>query len=207
MQLNVTCDQLAKAGLRRDIMHNTPTHNTLPIEQIAIFIDGNKITGPVGKPLRNAISRQRMRAHLAGNKCLSSRAFDKVDWNSLESTMNTLGTQYRLWATKHVSGFCATNKMLSYRTPSHTTKCPCCQEVAVEDTHHQVHCTDPQRISLWNDRTQVLDDWLLEHDTEPALYITIMCYLRHKGALSLLDSSPRSLMLSTAQDEIGWDNF
>ena len=71
VQLNITCDQLAKAGLRRDITHNTPTHNTLPIEQIAIFIDGIKVTGPVGKPLRNAISRQRMRTHLASNKCLT----------------------------------------------------------------------------------------------------------------------------------------
>jgi hypothetical protein len=108
------------------ITHNIPVSNTLPIEQIAIFIDGSKVTGLVGKPLRNAISRQHMRNHLVSNKYLTPQAFDKVDWNSLESTMNTLGTQYKLWATKHVSDFCATNKMLSYRTPSHTTKCPCC---------------------------------------------------------------------------------
>ena len=207
VQLNVTCDQLAKAGLRRDITYNKPVHNTLPIEQIAIFIDGRKVTGSVGKPLRNAISRQRMCNHLASNKCLTPQAFDKVDWNSLESTMSTLGTQYKLWATKHVSGFCATNKMLSYRTPSHTTKCPCCQNVTIEDTHHQVHCTDPQRVSLWNDTTQELETWLSEQDTEPALHTTITCYLRHKGTLSFLDSKPRSLVLSTAQDEIGWDNF
>ena len=95
-QLNVTCDQLAKAGLCRDITFNAPTHNTLPLEQISIYIDGIKATGSVAQSLRNAISKQRMRTHLASNKSLTPQAFDQVDWDSLEGTKNTMGTQYRL---------------------------------------------------------------------------------------------------------------
>ena len=206
-QLNIACDQLAKAGLRRDITNNTPKFDVLPKEQIVIFIDGCKTTGSVGKPLRNAISRIRMRSHLIHNKSMTAKAFDLVDWDSVGKTIHNMKTQYRLWATKHVSGFCATNKMLSYRKPSHVTKCPCCQEDTIEDTRHQVHCKDPQRITLWNDKIQNLDEWLTDNNTEPNLHITIIRYLQHKGTQSFSELSLYPSSLSIAQDEIGWDNF
>ena len=95
-QLNIACDQLAKAGLRRDVKYNTPKFDVLPKEQIAIFIDGCKTTGSVGKPLRNAISRLRMRSHLTRNKSMTAKAFDLVDRDSIERTMNTMKTQYGL---------------------------------------------------------------------------------------------------------------
>lgn len=166
-----------------------------------IFIDGIKATGAVAQPLRNSISKQRICAHLASNKSIAPQAFDKVDYDSLEGTKNTMGTQYRLWATKHVSGFYATNEMLAYRFPSHTTKYPCCKTAVIEDTRPQVHCTDPQRISIWKDSIQDINTWLSEIQT------TIICYLRHKGTVSFLNSSPRSFPITTAQDEIGCDNF
>lgn len=87
-----------------------------------IVVDGYKVTGSVGNPLMNTINRQRMRLHLATTKCLPPKLFDSVDWDSLEITMSTIWRQYRLWATKHISVFCATNTILSYRKPAHTTK-------------------------------------------------------------------------------------
>ena len=154
-----------------------------------------------GEDNRNSCSRSN---EIKYEKSLTPQAFDKVDWNGLESTRNIMGTQYRLWAIKHVSGFCVTNKMLSYRTPSHTTKCPCCKAVVVEDSRHQVHYTDPQRISLWKDSIQDVNTWLSENNTEPELQTTIIYYLRYRGTMSFLDSRPRYLPISTSQDKIGW---
>lgn len=49
--------------------------------------------------------------------------------------------------------------------------------------------------------------WFIEHNTKPDLHMTITCYFRHKVTLSFLDPSPRSLPLSSAQDEIGWNKY
>ena len=91
-QLNVICDKLAKAGLKRDISHNTQVYDILPQEQISIFIDGSKVTGSVGRPLRDAISKIQLRNHLDEKGILSAESFDHIDWQGIYGAMNSFST-------------------------------------------------------------------------------------------------------------------
>ena len=207
-QLNVICDKLAKVGLQRDIQYNNPRHDLLPRESVAIFIDDIKVTGSVGGLLRNATSKQHLRAHLDQKGTIASTIFDSVDWKGIQFAMAHSSTRFKLWATKHVSGFSATNKTMSYRSPLHSTSCPCCQlPDIIEDTHHQIHCTNPERQQLWQDTLSNLSSWLDSHDCEPHLSITILTYLSNKGAIAFTQSTPPNLSFSDIQDQIGWDNF
>ena len=115
VQLNISCDQLAKAGLRRLEAQNASHKHILPHEQVVIIINHLKITGTVGPALRNEISRHAMRKHLEETNIMDIESFDKVDWESIELTMKELDHQYKIWIIKHVSGHCATNKMLQHR--------------------------------------------------------------------------------------------
>ena len=206
-KLNVLCDHLAKAGLQRDIALASCQHHHLPLEPLSIYIDGAKATGSVGHLLRNAISKRHMRAHLHNTAALHRDHFDHIDWQGLEAAMSKMSTRFKLWATKHVSGFCATNKMMSFRDPNHSNLCPCCQHNIIEDSHHQLHCQDPNRIQLWTDNIHGFRIWLTRNDTDPRLTSAIITYLQHKGNKSFTASCHPSLQITNHQDMIGWNNF
>ena len=207
-QLNVDCDKLAKAGLKRDITRNQITHDILPREQISIFIDGQKATTSIGPHLRDAISKSNLRSHLHNKGVISEDIFDHIDWTGIQQIMHSFSTRKRLWVTKHVSGFSATNKALSYRLPNHSPKCPCCNLPHVEeDTHHQLFCTDPNRINLWKDSLEDLHTWLKVNDSEPNLTNTIMTYVSHKDTVTFRDAGHPFFQFTHIQDKIGWTNF
>ena len=75
-QLNVDCDLLAKAGLRRLHNQDLPQPTALPHESILLWINNEKVIGDVGPPLRNEISRIAMRSFLSKKKILNYAAFD-----------------------------------------------------------------------------------------------------------------------------------
>ena len=84
-QLNVDCDLLAKAGLRRLHHQHQLQPTALPHESILFWINNEKIIGDVGPPLRNEISRIKMRKFLSKKKILNYVAFDEVDWLAVEN--------------------------------------------------------------------------------------------------------------------------
>ena len=208
-QLNVDCDLLAKAGLRRLHHRHQPQPTALPHESILIWINSEKVIGDVGPPLRNEISRIQMRTFLAKKKILNYVTFDEVDWLAVEKFMAKEPQQYKLWITKHISGFCATSKMMFHRNKSATPDCPVCKQPGVRDeTRHQAVCPDPQRQEIWKDSVSTIDRWLHKVDTHPILHFSIIKYLLKKDTTTLttiLDGSLPELGIS--QDNIGWHNF
>ena len=208
-QLNVDCDLLAKAGVRR--FHNEHPPDTLPHELVVIRVDNKKITGDIGQPLRDAVSLLAMKKHLIENNTIVPRAFGVIDWDAVGKKMSNTSQQHKIWITKHVSGFCATNKMMFKRGLEDHTKCPCCNLPGiVETTRHQVKCTDPERILLWKDSVNDLKQWLSEKDTDPNLQELIIGYLHGRGEVTLgnISNLPvRFQQLAEEQDSIGWDNF
>ena len=210
-QLNVDCDLLAKAGLRRFYKNNDKNPDTLPHELVLIHINGCKITGDIGVPLRNEVSKVIMRKHLISNHTIIPTAFDMIDWDAIAVKMSSTKQQHKIWITKHVSGFCATNKMMHRRGHEEHSRCPCCHSPDIrETTRHQARCLDPERIILWNDSVDELNQWLTKKDTEPNIQILIIGYLRGRGEVelqSILNLPVRFLELAMEQDTIGWDNF
>ena len=63
-QLNVDCDLLAKAGLRRLHNQDQPHPSALPHESILIWINNEKVIGDIGPPLRNEVTRINMKKFL-----------------------------------------------------------------------------------------------------------------------------------------------
>ena len=78
-----------------------------------------------------------MRSFLQGNDRLDCQSFDKVDWEAMDHKMQKTPTHHKIWITKHLSGFCGTNKCKNHRDNAHTTMCPCCKDPnIIEDTRH-----------------------------------------------------------------------
>ena len=200
---------MAKAGLRRFHKQNAVIKDTLPHEHIIVRINGKKATGDIGPPLRDEISRTSMRQFLSFKGILPIHIFDRIDWDAIKHKMHNTKQQHRIWITKHLSGFCATNKMLQKRNPHQDPKCPCCK-ITIEDTRHQLHCLDPERKELWDDSVDELRKWLTEVDTEPNLNYSITTYIRDKGHTNFSDTIDQQGELQNIAniiDIIGWDNF
>jgi hypothetical protein len=210
-QLNVDCDTLAKVALKRHHRHNNPIHDSLPHEVFIMRVRSQKVTDDIGIPLRNEVSRLLMRSFLHGNNRLHCQSFDKVDWEAMGQKMKTTPTHHKIWITKHLSGFCATNKSKNHRDRSHATMCPCCKNPnIIEDTRHILHCTDPLRTELWNDSLKDLEQWLWNRQTEPTLLSTILTYIKYRGIITVSDTLSNNSPFQTLaddQDAIGWNNF
>ena len=210
-QLNIDCDTLAKAALKRYHRHNKINKDSFPHEVLIMRVRSEKITGDIGIPLRNEVSRIQMRSFLHKNNRLQCQNFDQVDWNAMNHKMNTTPTHHKIWITKHLSGFCGTNKCKNHRDSTQTTMCPCCKNPnIIEDTRHILHCTDPQREELWSDSLQDLEKWLWSRQTEPTLLASIITYIKYRGTISFYTATKNNYslqVLASEQDAIGWDNF
>ena len=211
VQLNIDCDILAKAGLKRFHKQRQVPPEVLPHEKVVLRVRGIKVLGAIGPPLRNEVARLNMRQFLASKGRLSLQGFDEVDWDAMEVKMASTPDQHRIWITKHVSGFCGTNHMLNKRKSSHSTICPCCKDPAIiENTFHQLHCTDIQRVELWEKCVKSLEKWLAFKQTSPLLITGIIRYVSGKGAVaysSVKNNTHQLRLLSVSQDTIGWNNF
>ena len=209
-RLNVDCDLIAKNFLQASWEHNGPTPQVLPHEDITVEVEGVKVCGDVGPPLRRAYGRRLMREHLSRRGTLSSTAFNHVDWEATEKMMYNMPQQFRLWVTKHVSKFCATNKQLFRMRQAPSPACPCCDEDVQEDTRHQLHCSDPKRYELLIEGVEELEQWLTTVDTDPVLTTCICRYIRGRGHEEFGTNPPLPATyrgLAETQEEIGWDNF
>ena len=211
VQLNIDCDLLAKAGLKRFHKQSRVPPEVLPHETVVIRVRGIKVLGAIGPPLRNEVSRLNMRRFLVSKGRLSLQGFDEVDWDAMEVKMASTPDQHRIWTTKHVSEFCGTNHMLNKRNSSNPTHCPCCKYPSIiEDTSHQLHCTDIQRVELWEQSVKSLEKWLKFKQTSPLLLIGIIRYVVGKGAVTyrcVENNTPTLRLLSVSQDMLGWNNF
>ena len=178
------------------------------MKQISMCIGNVKVTGSIGHPLKNTISRYLMCNHVVENGTFNIEAFDTVDWNGLDTITKILSTCFRLWTTEHVSGFCAVNKILFYRNTSHLKICPWCGKAGIiKNTRPQVHCTDPNREFWWKKTIQNLNTWLHENGIDPRLTSTIIAHLLRQCNLSFSAACHPAVNISYAQDDITWDTF
>ena len=148
-QLNIECDGLAKRLVVEEWRQQGKSRETLPHERMVCIVDGEKMIGDIGSCVRDVRGKQFMKKHLADTGKMAGKVFDKVDWVANGKAMEGSAQQFRLWVTKHSSGFCGTNKMLKRWGESITEFCPCCQKIGVsEDTRHQMHCDMDERKSF-----------------------------------------------------------
>ena len=105
-QLNVVCDTMAKHILKAAVQKNITNGGSVPHEEWGISLGKIKLIGSTGKHIRNMISHSEMRENLHKKGKMTWRIFNQVDWNAIRDMMNEPTCTFRVWISKHVSGFC-----------------------------------------------------------------------------------------------------
>jgi hypothetical protein len=209
-QLNVEMDLQAKARLRSLIAASASPLPKAPIyyEGWRCVVDGIKITSDPAAIVRNSIFGKQLQASLQERDLLSSDAFQDIDWDAIDSALAQCPPLYRLWVTKHVSGFFANGKMMKHWGFWDNQRCPCCHHIK-EDKEHLLICPAPSCVEKWAASVQGLQEWLQEVDTAPAL----MHCISHALAARKLNQSFQAVCsgvahpAAVAQDRIGWVHF
>jgi hypothetical protein len=117
---------------------------------------------------------------LRKTKIMTRMGFDRTDWETTGQVLGTKPQLYCQWLTKHTLKFCATNRMLCRFSGNDGTKsegCPCCP-CPSEDSKHQLHCTDPNRIKLLQEDVSNLKRVLKYLGTDETCVSCIGAYIR-----------------------------
>jgi hypothetical protein len=171
-------------------------------------VDGIKITSDPAAIVRKSIFGKQLQAYLHECYLLSLDAFQDIDWDAIDLAMAHCPPLYRLWVTKHVSGFFANGKMMKHWGFWDNQKCPCCHHIK-EDKEHLLICPAPSCVEKWAASVQGLQEWLQEVNTAPDL---LHC-ISHALAARKLNQSFQAVCSGVAhpvavtQDRIGWVLF
>jgi hypothetical protein len=199
-------DQEAKNYLLQLAAQAATSHpSAVAYEGWQCFIQGSKTTSDPSEAIRHATSRARLREHLVHRGLITPLGFDDIDWTAMAKATAQFPPLYRLWISKHVSGFSAFGNMMEHRREWNHSRCPCCQFVR-EDKSHLLTCPDPSCTDTWLASLAGLEAWMIDVDTAPAIR---HCLLRTLATRSITQSfaalsDPPSLAAAQAQDAIGW---
>jgi hypothetical protein len=206
-QLNVLVDHRAKSHLQMLASQRPlPRCNAfLPYEGWRCSISDVKITSDPGKSIRRAVFGSKLRTHLVAKQRITSPAFQDIDWDAMELATNLFPPLYRLWVSKHVSGFFGIGTMMRHWQFWDHSRCPCCQHVR-EDKLHLMTCPHEDSAETWHQSLLGLEAWMIENETDPAIREALLLTLdtRDPNHSFTSFSDPHTLRAAQAQDRIGW---
>ena len=116
---------------------------------------------------------------------------------------------FRTWITKHSSGFCGSNRLLSKIDHTIENTCPCCG-CHDESVAHLTRCRDPGRQLAFKQSIDILTAWMTETHTDPDVVSCISVYFTQLGEGSMTEIArpfPSLKQWATQHDTLGWDNF
>ena len=174
------------------------------------YVGGVKQSGDPAAAIRRCVFGADLRDKLDKDKILGATFFERVDWDAVEDAFATFPTLYRLWASKHVSGFCGVGKMMMHWRFWDHNKCPCCeQETVVETKEHLIECPDPRCADTWESSMDGLELWMDSVGTHPDIASCIMDTLRNRDLAASFVASSNDITMAAAseQDSIGCHNF
>lgn len=207
-QLNVEADTEAKRYLRHTIRHNRldPADSSMEKEGWRCYIYGQKVTTNPTELLRRGYWGRSTLLYYEKHDLLNRQGFDLVDWDSMYEAMHSFPDLYRMWVTKHVTGWCGTNRKLYLWDQREDDICPCCDTGSVERPRHLITCPSPHLLDTWEARIDGLSAWFIETETSPNI---ADCFLRtlqfRDPGTSFCDFATEDLLLAaTEQDTIGW---
>ena len=208
-RLNVLADAIAKQALKTAHQKQQYSRPEYPGETIRLFVDGQKITSSIKSALYTSWGNQTARIFLDKQKIVPARHFHLVDWDNIERTMTNLPKMLQVWITKHVSGFCGTNKHLSRLDISHSTRCKCCG-AQVETTQHITRCPNPGRVRMFEETVSDLAQWMRTQNGHPQLTQAVQIYLNNRGRIRMSHICagwPEFSKFSRDHDILGWESF
>ena len=127
--MNNLVHRLADAEFHCSLSTNRFIENEFPFERFWVWIGGKKITGSLRQEIDNLTGNQVACEYLAKSGWISTDNFPKVWWDGMETLMKSYPKMYRVWLTKHVLGFCGTNKLMLYWKKNWSVLCSFCSAV------------------------------------------------------------------------------
>ena len=155
-QLNVQMDSLAKRRLVQ-LHERSPTPrcpSSLAHEGWQCTINGIKITSNPGKAIHHADFGSKLQAFLVSKKRITRSAFDDIDWEAMATATDLFPPLYRLWVSKHVSGFFGIGTMMFNWKYWEHSQCPCCHYER-EDKLHLLTCPHANCTTTWQNSLAV----------------------------------------------------
>ncbi len=148
--LYATCDAGTKAMIRKQDITDLPQHESFPLKQICMFVEGKKMTPDTGPHIRYAAGRQVVLFFFHETSCMFSDPFDKVDWPNVHRTLNKeVPRLFQVWACRQVMNIFSTNKNLCWHHwDGRSDKCPCCT-IHVETAEHIILCPEVGRMDAF----------------------------------------------------------
>jgi hypothetical protein len=206
-QLNVQMDHAAKRHLVQ-LYEQSPGSvcpSSIAFEGWQCWVQNTKITSDPGKAIRAAVFGLRLRTHLVTKQRILPAAFDDIDWPAMATATNLFPPLYRLWVSKHVSGFFGIGTMMLNWGFWEHSKCPCCSHPR-EDKIHLMTCPDADCAEIWQASLFGLEVWFEDMDTAPEIRDCFLFTLATRDPNQSFAASGSALVLSAAQaqDSIGW---
>ena len=104
---------LAKQAVTDAIIKGYDTNLTqiLPLEDVALIVWGDKITGDISGPLRLHASKVvacKYHIHQGKKGKWTQEQFKEVDWDHLDLALKNKTDNYKIWRSKQTSDFCGT---------------------------------------------------------------------------------------------------
>jgi hypothetical protein len=206
-QLNIEMDSDAKTKLRSLVEARAKPLLLAGVlhKGWVCLVDGVKVTGDPGPAVWFSISSGELQRHLQERSLLSPASFWCIDWVALDQATANFPPLYRMWMSKHVSGFFGCGKMMKHWGFWSHSRCPCCEHIK-EDKAHLLTCPASSCIATWLQSVQGLEEWMEEVNTHPEITKCIIRALRSWAVTwsFATDCSPEVSRAAVSQDCLGW---
>jgi hypothetical protein len=184
-RLNDQADKLAKTALLSAIAGGHVITGDFPFEVVKIKISGKRVCGSPRQALESDWGYRSARELFHDKDILCKDDFHLVWWDGLADTMARYPKMYRVWMTKHVSGFCGNNVQQYYWSRGdHSSKCEFCGKED-EYTSHICRCEDPGRDSMFRTSVSELTGWIVKTLGENSIASTVEGYLLSRGRVTM----------------------
>ena len=155
----------------------------------------------------NEIRLARSRFHTAD--ILYGQQFDSVDWEMVHEALNRVPRMFQMWACKQVMNIAPTNGNRPWE-PDLCPLCPSCSQFR-ETCAHILLCNHSGRVETLMHSIDLLEQWLVEVDTDPDLRECLVEYARGRGGRTMPEicrgMDDRYRRVAEEQDAIGWRRF
>ena len=114
MPINDLVDRLADVTFHRAIKLHNFFASDFHFEKIQVKQHRKKITSNLCREMDNHTGEQTSLKNFAKSGIISRENFQTVWWDVMENLIKRYRKIYQVWLTKHVQGYCGTNKHLLY---------------------------------------------------------------------------------------------
>jgi hypothetical protein len=191
-----------------------PPQDMLPLEAIGVFAGKTKVTSGRGDVLHFWAHRTLAKRIFMKCNILMADEFEEVAWRwrAVHSALWDVPRMFQIWATKQVMEVAGTNLMQSKYKEGHDKMCPSCI-CCIETCGHILRCQEEGRVDILEKSIDLLDDWLIEQNTNEALCFCIIDFACGRGGMSMREvvsgvgKATEFRRMAESQDKIGWRRF